>query len=317
MKNRLLLLLALAVVACGRKASLVIPEIPDYTLPANWYHLDRGTGADLFYISSTEVADRALKDGRVRHFASVTDSADRAALLAEYNGVDRLLSDGKLNFYGPYYRQMTLETYLSQEDVRSRVAVPLQDIHAAFDYYMAHENKGKPFILAGFSQGAQMTLELLKAMPDSVYSRMVAAYIIGWPVTPEDRKAAKSRIVPAEGAADTGVTVCYQSVRSPSDANQVINGTSCIGINPVNWCTDTTSAVFCDSLTVRLDPATHYLLVSGYESTDYVRPPYFQEGNYHTFEIRWYADCLRRNMQERLSHFEQHAADVVTGGTGH
>jgi hypothetical protein len=193
MKNRLLLLLALAVVACGRKASLVIPEIPDYTLPANWYHLDRGTGADLLYISSTEVADRALKDGRVRHFASVTDSADRAALLAEYNGVDRLLSDGKLNFYGPYYRQMTLETYLSQEDVRSRVAVPLQDIRAAFDYYMAHENKGKPFILAGFSQGAQMTLELLKAMPDSVYSRMVAAYIIGWPVTPEDRKAAKSR----------------------------------------------------------------------------------------------------------------------------
>jgi hypothetical protein len=152
-------------------------------------------------------------------------------------------------------------------------------------------------------------------MDDATYSHLAAAYVLGYKVTEQDM-AESSHIVPAQGADDTGVTICYNTVKDIQYINPMVASTT-FGINPVNWCTDTTSAVFCDSLTVRLDPATHYLLVSGYESTDYVRPPYFQEGNYHTFEIRWYADCLRRNMQERLSHFEQHAADVVTGGTGH
>jgi hypothetical protein len=63
--------------------------------------------------------------------------------------------------------------------------VPKTDIIAAFDYYIKNLNDGRPFILAGHSQGSIMILEILasymKANPE-VYRRMIAAYAIGDPL---------------------------------------------------------------------------------------------------------------------------------------
>ena len=36
------------------------------------------------------------------------------------------------------------------------------------------------------------------------------------------------------------------------------------------------------------------------ESIDYILPLIGREGNYHTFEIRWYTPYLRENIQERV-----------------
>ena len=135
-------------------------------------------------------------------------------------------------------------------------------------------------------------------MPDSVYRHMVAAYVLGWCITREE--LACPAIVPATCATDTGVTICYNSVKTPDDANPLVSGNNCVAINPVNWCTDTTSAAFCDSLTVHLDPATKLLLVDGYSRTDHAALPWFGGGNYHTFEIRWYTPYLRENIQDRI-----------------
>ena len=33
--------------------------------------------------------------------------------------------------------------------------IPKADVFAAFDYYIKHYNNGRPFILAGHSQGSQ------------------------------------------------------------------------------------------------------------------------------------------------------------------
>ena len=286
-----------------------VPAAPDYALSEAWHHVDRGGTADLFYISSTNVFDRPREGMDTCHFASVTDSLDRLALRHEMHGVDSLLS-GDLNYYSPYYRQMTMESYLDGETVLSREPIPLSDVQAAFDYYWQHENRGRrPFILAGFSQGAQLAVGLLRSMPDSVYAHMVAAYVLGWHIGADDLSA--RALVPAAGAADTGVTVCYNSVKTPADANPVVSAENLVAINPVNWCTDATTAHFGDSLSAHLDPETRLLLVDGYTRSDHAFPPYFGGGNYHTFEIRWYAAYLRENMQQRLLHFEQHAADVV------
>lgn len=40
--------------------------------------------------------------------------------------------------------------------------LPLQDAEAALDYYFENLNEGRPFILAGHSQGAAILKELLK-----------------------------------------------------------------------------------------------------------------------------------------------------------
>lgn len=288
----------LLVVSCTGNKKEYVPKAPDYAAAESWYNVYRGGRADLFYIASTEVFDQTTEESLEKHYASVHSEADRAAILAELEGVDHRLSGDSLNYFSPYYRQMTMESYCEEKTVKERTEIPLSDVRSAFDYYWKHYNEGRPFVLAGFSQGAQLAVELLKEMPDSIYRHMVAAYVLGWHVTEADLRS--PAIVPALGATDTGVVICYNSVKTPAAANPLISAGNCVAINPVNWRTDATPAAFCDSLTARLDPSTKLLLVDGYTRTDHAVKPWFKAGNYHTFEIRWYSPCLRENIQDRV-----------------
>ena len=298
MKMRLLLPVALAaVVSCGPRER--IPVAPDYASPEAWYVTDREADVDLFYISSTETFD-ATVGRKVYHYAQAADSAACPGIRAEMEGVDRILA-GDLNFYSPFYRQMSMETYLDTALIDSRFPVAMEDVRAAFKHYVDERSDGRPFVLAGFSQGGELLVELLKELPDSLQDRLVAAYVLGWKITPEDL-AASSAIRPAQGADDTGVTICYNSVDSPAHASFVSSGNT-VAINPVNWCTDATPAVLFDSLTVTLDPETKLLLVDGFEGTGYAWKPYFEDGCYHTFEIRWYGESLRENIAERCEAY--------------
>lgn len=56
-----------------------------------------------------------------------------------------------------------MESWMNGERITSqRYPIALQDIEHAFDYYLKHYNQGRPFILAGHSQGAKSVIELLK-----------------------------------------------------------------------------------------------------------------------------------------------------------
>ena len=286
------------VVSCGPRER--IPDAPDYASPEAWYLTDRGADVDLFYISSTETFDTSV-GRKLYHYAQAADSASCPGMRAEMEGVDRILG-GDLNFYSPFYRQVTMETYADTALISSRFPLAMDDVRAAFRYYVNELSGGRPFVLAGFSQGGEALVELLKELPDSLQPRLVAAYVLGWKITGEDL-AAGSAIRPAQGADDTGVTICYNSVENPSAANPIVSGGNTVAINPVNWCTDATPAVLFDTLTVTLDPGTKLLLVDGYEGTGYAWKPYFEDGCYHTFEIRWYGDCLRENIATRCEAY--------------
>ena len=106
-----------------------------------------------------------------------------------------------------------METYTSDSLVDARMPLAYGDVRKAFAYYLEHYNNGRPFILAGFSQGAMAVVDLLKSMDDSTYSRLVAAYVIGYKVTDTN-----AHISPAQDSADLGVTICYNSVRDNSCA---------------------------------------------------------------------------------------------------
>lgn len=299
----------LAACGCGRET---VPAAPDYGSPAAWYTTLRGGEADIFYISSTETFDHTGPDGRMLHHAEAADSAACPGIRMEMEGVDRRFG-GSLDFYSPFYRQITMETYGDDELVRRRFPVAMDDARRAFDHYLKHINRGRPFVLAGFSQGGQIVVELLKEMPDSIAQRMIAAYVLGWKITREELEKYPV-ILPAQRSDDTGVTVCYNSVRRPEDASALVSGGNAVAINPVNWRTDATPAVMHDTLTVTLDPVTKLLLVDGYDVVDY-DTSFFNEGCYHTFEIRWYSDFLRDNIEERtrawLETHEEESGDRV------
>ena len=297
MKTRFWLAAFVLAASCGPRE--VIPEAPDYASPEAWYVTDRGGAVDLFYISSTETFDTS-EGRRLYHFAQAADSSACPGMRAEMQGVDRIMG-GDLNFYSPFYRQVTMETYADTALISSRFPLAMDDVRTAFKYYVDELSGGRPFVLAGFSQGAEALVELLKEMPDNLQDRLVAAYVLGWKITSEDLAA--SAIRPAQGSDDTGVTICYNSVETPSAASPLVSEGNVVAINPVNWCTDATPAVLFDSLTVALDPETKLLLVDGYEGTGYAWKPYFQDGCYHTFEIRWYGDHLRENIAQRCEAY--------------
>ena len=217
-----------------------LPPVPDYTDSTQWFIVNRGGEADLFYVISTETDDHMMGDDTC-HFADTNDPALRKSMLREMVAVDSFYS-GKLNYFSPFYRQISIDSWAIPDEAFGRVSIALEDVMHSWDYYLKHLNQGRPFIIAGYSQGAMAVLDILREMPDSVLSRMVAAYIIGFRVTQENVDA-NMNIKLAQGAIDTGVLVCFNSIKSPESIIYFTeNNVACI--NPVSWRTDTEPTPF-------------------------------------------------------------------------
>ena len=323
MKRYLTILPALALVLvfaqCRKAATVhpleeVLPETPVYSEADQWYITDRHADADIFYIISTETGDYHLADGTLCHYADTHNDSVRGPMHDEMVGVDALLS-GDLNFFTPYYRQCSLQTFMSDSTMQARLPIARDDVRRAFKHYLKHQNGGRPFVLAGFSQGAMIMLDLIKEMDNATYKRMIAAYAFGITIG-QDELDASPHIVAAQGPDDTGVTICINSVR---DASCAMTGWehNDVAINPVNWRTDATPATLItepsplipldeqrkDTLTVTLDKPSGLLFVKGYSATDYIIPLIGKEGCYHSREIWLYRDQLRNNIALRTARY--------------
>ena len=280
----------------------IIPDEPDYSDTSQWYIAFRNAEVDVFYVVSTECGDYTL-DGRTMHYADTYNDSIRKLLYGEMIGVDKLLIEG-LNYFSPYYRQVTMQTYSDDSLVDARMPLAYGDVRKAFAYYLEHYNQGRPFILMGFSQGAMAVVNLLKEMDDRTTSYLVAAYVIGYKVDDYNLN-----FRPAKDSADLGVTICYNSVRDNDCAIPLLSDGNRMAINPVNWRTDATPATlidprYGDTLIVTLDTSTLLLHIDGYHRDDYMLPLIGREGNYHCLEISLFRDCLRRNITLRAGKLQ-------------
>lgn len=118
---------------------------------------------------------------------SLEDADTKAGFLGALNMECGLYED-TARLYAPYYRQAAMKVYALEPSEREPwLALAYGDVSAAFAHYLAHENEGRPIILAGFSQGADMCYRLLEEYfgDEALYSRLVAVYAIGWPCTQE------------------------------------------------------------------------------------------------------------------------------------
>ena len=64
------------------------------------------------------------------------------------------------NFFAPYWRQVnaTKLSKMSFEEVdEAEWAEPRTDVYAALDYYFENLNRGRPYFLAGHSQGSRLS----------------------------------------------------------------------------------------------------------------------------------------------------------------
>lgn len=309
------LVLAVLHVACDGAVSsqevkgAFVPRKTDYALSEMWHieKNDKGEGVDVFYIPSTWEFDWKTADSLVSHYADTYNSAHRANMNIEMSKVAEYMADGN-DFYSPHYRHITLDSWatLNEDTINRRYRdVAFVDVKNAFDYYSAHYNNGRPFILAGFSQGGKSVVELMKVMPEDMRRRMVAAYVLGYKVTPDD-VAAAPWITAAKDSTDVGVTICYNSVKDVKYVKPVVSEPNVMCINPVNWRTDATPAILNDTITVTLDPKHKVLVLEGFDGSYLPNIlNILNTGDYHGIEPWVYSDCLGRNIKQRVNSWKK------------
>jgi len=329
--NILLLLLSCHIVCVAEGTTHL-----DWSDTALWYEGDSrlstsrisATQPDVFYVLPTCVFAWSDDNGVKHYNADPNNAAHRKAWQLSAELADTIFATNA-NLFLPYYRQSTFGTPdKASADVAAAIAK--NDVIESFNYYLTHYNNNRPFILAGFSQGAKMVVELLKNMDDATYKRLIAAYVVGYGITAADTLHADGtmqHIRLAQDSVSKGVTVCFNSVTNVEAINPSLCGKNIACINPVTWTTDSTPAVLLPrgqqpstddrrfpygtavvpaakggEVTVSVDKAHNVLIVNGLDTKRYCLPALkemFPEGNLHLQELFFYGDLLRSNVQLR------------------
>ena len=217
---------------------------PDYSKAECWYKIPEITkDVDTFYVYATEYILGSLQEGAPEY--ATLENAEMLQGVAEEYQLHATTFEASTNLFLPYYRQagMPVMNKAWKETGNCEAAVsgmPYGDITAALDYYFENYNGGRPFIIAGHSQGSCIIKLVLKNYfkeHTDYYKRMVAAYVIGYSVTADELEA-YPYLKFATGETDTGVIISYNT-EGPKNAEQnaktAVLLPNAISINPLNW----------------------------------------------------------------------------------
>ncbi len=293
---------------------------PDYSSEKYWAYFAEGKvgDADVFLIAPTVYTGSEFN-------MPLTEASSRKNFLSALN-MERGIYEDNARLYAPYYRQAAMKIYYMSEFEREQyLDKAYQDISAAFQWYLENENEGRPIILAGFSQGADMCYRLLQEFFDDedLRSRLVAVYAIGWTFTEADT-IRYPQMVPAEGEADTGVIVSFEcEADTVKDSLVIPIGTRALSINPLNWRTDdepadsslNPGACFPDGegkITYEIpefcgcyiDPSRGSLIVTGIDPSGYKNTlSCMPDGTYHVYDYQFFYRALQKNVSTRIQAY--------------
>jgi hypothetical protein len=218
--------------------------VPNYANSANWLSLPAKAtkNVDVFFLYPTIYQQSNSSDPIV---CAVDDSQMLSGAKAAFSRTATVFSP-LANIYAPYYRQAAIQVLTKPLDEQQQIVggQPTSDALSAFDYYIKHLNQGRPFILAGHSQGSNIMINLLAAYMKKnpeVYKRMIAAYVPGYSITPE-YLAQNPELKFATGADDTQVIVSFNTVSPTLKTPDPVVLPGAMVINPITWTRDETVA---------------------------------------------------------------------------
>lgn len=318
--NKLIKIMLLLVLAAF--CSMASAQEPDYNNTAAWayWRVGENKAADLFIVCPTV----DLGTGGNKNM-SLADNEAKKNFYGALN-MERGIYEQHCRMYAPYYRQAVLADYdLPANEAEPYFNLAYKDVRAAFVYYMQHENNGRPFVLAGFSQGAEMCLRLLKEFgnEDFVKNNMVACYAIGWRFTPQEAEK-YPYIQPAKCADDLGKVIIFNSEAPEVTSSAIVpEGVKTFAINPLTWScgsqkalkTLNAGACFTDysGAVVRevpkltgcyIDSVRGTLKVTDVDKKEFVPGlPLFSEGVYHIYDYQFFYRNLQQNVNLRIKTF--------------
>jgi len=287
---------------------------PDYKSTGSWIKkpVKPNKPVDVFYVYPTIYADKAPPNMDINN-KQLRKRAEHIAF--EHSGVFK----DTANIFAPYYRQMSFAKLNPDEDMYANkyFRTGAGDVAEAFEYYLKNLNQGRPFILAGHSQGSMVLIDLMRhRFNDPALNRkLIAAYLPGYSLTKDDFKK-YPWLKPATGAVDSGVIISFNT-QSPDAENSpvLIRGAFCI--NPLNWKADETKAgkelnlgaVFYDATKDKVNRVIpHYAgaFVDTEKGALITVPPdknlnigNFPPGVYHKFDYVFWYNNLKKNVADR------------------
>ena len=209
---------------------------PDYTNAANWIARPGLTndpswwrptdeprplipkGAHAFYIHPTTY----LKRDRWNAPLGDRESRGRAVLFVQSQA--SAFADGAA-VWAPRYRQAAYGAFLlDSKDARGALDLAYADVARAFDQFLAGVPPGEPIILAGHSQGALHLMRLLreKVAGKPLRNRIVAAYVVGWPISVTADLPALG-LPPCGAAEQPGCVLSWMSFAEPANPQLIVD----------------------------------------------------------------------------------------------
>ena len=223
----------------------------DYSNPAGWLiaQTDGVCRVDTVWICPTLV-----EKGGYKGIYAVPDDDFKSSLKFTFRTSVSAL-DEDTNIYAPFYHQIVQEHLLEQgahdELICAEIRGPgYAEVCGALRYYFEHYNNGRPFILAGHSQGSAILQAVLAGYMSEhpeYLERMVAAYALGYAFSREYFEQNK-HLKFAAGEDDTGCVVSWntEGPGGTMHSNVLTEGALCI--NPLNWKLDSTPAPASENL---------------------------------------------------------------------
>lgn len=304
-------------------------DAPDYSLPDCWLQVPEITkDVDTFYVYSTVYFDSSFEEG-APDYAALDNPEMLLGALGEY-ATNASVYEDSTNVFVPYYRQAGMR-YANEVSKTGNIDAALSgisydDMSAALDYYFEKCNNGRPFIIAGHSQGSAMVRYILKnyfKKHPEYYERMVAAYAIGYSITKEDLES-NPHMKFATGESDTCVIISWHT-EGPKNVEENARNVAVlphgISINPLNWKRDETYAPASENLGSYMPNAESEM----YEITDvgadakvvlnrgvivtnttydqYAPAEFFGPQSFHEDDYTLYYNNLKANVAKRIAAY--------------
>ncbi len=293
------------------------PDAPDYGHQKGWLAKPATPTApvDVFFVYPTVMFNDM-------DWIMDTKNPDMRAAAQTTIDTQAIVFEGKANIYAPMYRQMNIAGLgLNEAD-----AAPLQDmvhddVWRALSYYLKYENNGRPFFLAGHSQGSMILTDIMLEHWGSTGAegRLIAALLLGWSLTPDDL-ALHPAVQMCDRSDRTGCVISYNTM---AEGKQSVAPTLKVGaltVNPLSWTMDGDlvsadknhgSVFFDDNDDPTLYP--HFTSAQIVDSGLIVQPKNvdlvtnkggsFPEGVYHAFDYSLFFENLKANIAERIEAF--------------
>ncbi|TGX52171.1 DUF3089 domain-containing protein [Sphingomonas gei] len=189
--------------------------------PASWtpqgYAPATKPPAAVFFVHPTSFVDTTTWNAPLDN----QDANNRAALFlrgqaSAFNSIGAI--------WAPRYRQATFGAFLtSKASARQALDFAYRDVLTAFDQFVTEAGE-RPIILAGHSQGALHLSRLLvdRIAGKPIAKRIVAAYVVGWPVS-ISADLPKMGLPACARADQAGCILSWQSFSEPADPSLIVD----------------------------------------------------------------------------------------------